>query len=673
MTYGTGADPDAPVLRAWATISAAGAAEPVGGGVVVADGYVLTCAHVVNAALGRGHMAGAEPTPAELAALDILLPGAGPDTYRPELACWSPPVDTNDGRWDGDLALLRLPPTAPRIVPVPIGDALLGSTAWAWHADGDGRTVVDVRVQKPFGSWLLLDPGAAQLPVVPGYSGGPLWDSATGTLVGIVVCVEPEVRRYYAIGPADVRVLLTRAGVAVPARAREPWQARLHKVLADALDDLPTDRYDRGLDRFVRALYLPHRPTTVSDVVNVALDLPRGVPALRDAFTASRWSPESASYDERLIAAARLGRPAWLLAPEDHAELCEMLADLLPQNLLAAARSAVPHLSLRVERLPDHVAFIEALEDRESDPGVMPPLLQVVEEIAVRHHRTCDDLRAWSTRVADRLRVKSGALEQIRALAETRAASTGPGRPVVRVWLSVCDRAADTYTYIIRLYDGDDRSLETWSAADTPRGHEEMCDELAEAVDRLSDYQENAGVEFLLEHGSFDLPIDRWRIPSGELEPRRIGGDRFVVLRGQNPPRRDLWEHRWQRLGSAASVLHDVEDAEDALGEDLDAAFVIAACPPRDVNMMVQMCRWFGVPVVLWHRQAAGEDAARALLELVGDDWPQDLREQVRRRRHKARRDDRHLGAHLSLLWEDPRWEPSRARLTEPRSKGGAV
>jgi hypothetical protein len=672
---GNGADPDARVRAAWAAVHTAGSPKAVGAGVVIADRHVITCAHVVNAALGRDPMTVVEPTSTELAAVELLLPAAGGATYRPELICWSPPVIGGSEWWDGDLALLRLPHTAPHITPVPVGDTAFGSTAWAWYADGGGRSAVDVLVQKPLGPWLLLDPGSSELAVVPGYSGGPLWNSAGGTLVGLIVCVEPDVRRYFAIAPAAVRALLARAGLApYPGeQPREPRQARLQRQLAEALDDLSADRYGRALDRFARALELPHRPATAEETAAVALDHPRGAPALRDAVTAPGAHGEAPGPADRLADVLLLVRPLRLLAPADHAELSGLLADRPVHVLLAAARAAVPFLPLSAEQVPDRAAFIETLEDRESEPGVMPPLLQVVEEIAARHHPTGDELREWSARVAGRLRIKPGALEQVRTQAKARATGLGTARPMVRVWLSVCDGPADAYTYVIRLYDGDDRLLESWSAVDTPRRHEAVCDDLAEAVGRLADHGESAGVEFLLQHGSFDLPIDRWPIPTAPLGPRRLGIDRFVMLRGQEPPRREPWERRWRALGPGAQVVPDVDAAEDTLGDDLDAAFVISVCPPEEVNTMVRMCRWFGVPVMLWHRQAAGDDAARLLLDLVGDGGPGDLRERVRRHRHKARRDDQHTGAHLSLLWEDPRWDPRRVQLAEPARKGGVA
>ncbi|NUS10464.1 MAG: hypothetical protein HOY69_03480, partial [Streptomyces sp.] len=355
--------------------------------------------------------------------------------------------------------------------------------------------------------------------------------------------------------------------------------------------------------------------------------------------------------------------PVRLLGPGDHARLGALLAAVPLPELLAAARAAVPYLPLHADRVPDTAALLDHLENRAAEPGLMPPLLQVVEEVAALRAGLREDLREWSSRVAARLRVRPGALEQVRSDATARADSRGAALPVLRVWL--WERGRDAFSYVIRVYDGDDRPLpHTWSAVDTPRGHEELCAELADAVRILADQGENAGVEFLLEHGSFGLPFDRWPIPVPYLRPRLLGTDHVVVLRGQRQPSRGPWERRWGSLGSAASVVGDADTADELLGEDLDAALVVAACAPAEIDLVVRLCRHYGVPVVLWHRQ--GEGGATALLEIVGPDWRRSLREEVRRRRLKARGDERKLGAHLALLWEDPRWDPRTAGLAEP-------
>ncbi|CAG7597855.1 conserved hypothetical protein [Actinacidiphila bryophytorum] len=662
-------DPDAAVQAAWVVVRPAGGA-PAGAGVVVGDGIVLTCAHVVNAALGRDRFAAEEPSDADLAGLTLTLPahGTGAETYRPTLLSWTPArPSARPGRWEGDLALLRLPEGAPRPTPVRFADAAMGSTAWVWYASGDGRTAVDVLVQKPLGPWLLLDPGSSEVPVRHGYSGSPLWDSASGAAVGLMVSVEPEVRRYYALAPAAVREALAAAGLAA-AGPRDPRQEWLHQQAAEALAALPEERFRRGANRLAWSLGLSRPPARPEDAADAALAHPRGLPALRDAFTepAARPAAGEPGYTEaRLAAVVARACPVRLLGPEDHARLAGLLAGVPLPELLAAARAAVPYLPLHSERVPDTAALLDCLENRTAEPGVMPPLLQVAEEVAALRAGVREELRELDDRVAARLRVLPGALDQVRADAKARAGSRAAGRPVVRVWL--WDRGkGDAFCYVIRLYDGDDQPLSTWSAVDTPRGHEELCGQLAEAVRMLAEHGDNAGVEFLLEHGSFGLPFDRWPIPVPDLGPRLLGMDHVVVLRGQRQPSRGPWERRWGCAGSAASVVQDVDHADDLLGEDRDAALVIAACAPGEIDPMVRLCRHYGVPVMLWHRQGAGDGTTGALLELTGGDWRRDLREAVRRQRFTARKDDRMLGAHLALLWEDPRWDPRTAGLAEP-------
>jgi vWA-MoxR associated protein C-terminal domain/Trypsin-like peptidase domain len=674
-------DPDEAVHRARVTVRGEEAGPPYGAGVVIATGgYVLTCAHVLNAALGRDRMAVAEPTGAELDRVSLVLPESGQERYRPRLVSWAAPraPGGRESWWDGDLALLQLPPQAPRVAPVALGEAPLGSKAWAWYATGDGRSAVDVVVQKALGPWLMLDPADSELAVEPGYSGGPLWSTATRTLAGLVVGTEPEVRRYYAISPAAVRAFLAEAGLGGAAEERDPRRAAAHRRLTEALEEVPAKRYTRGMERFTQELNLPRRRYGPAEAAEVALAHARGVPALRDAFTGQNGQggqngngPEA--YERALLDAAARACPGRLLAPADHAELCALLARVPLPALLAAARAAVPYLPLRAERLPDAAAFVGCLEDRAAEPGVMPPLLQVAEEVAALRAELREELCDWSRRVADRLRVRPGALEQVRAEAAARAGSRSAGRPVVRVRL--WDRGrADAYTYEIRLYDSDDRALAEWSAEDVPSSREVLCRDLAAAVERLADFEESAGVEFLLEYGSFGLPLDRWTIPTRSLGPRYLGLDHFVVLRGQQPQPRGPWERRWRGRGAAGGVLlSDLDSAEDVLTEHPDAACVVAACPPDDIDAMVRLCRHYGVPVMLWHRQAGGREAARALPAMVTEDWPLNLREEVRRRRLKARGDDQHVGAHLALLWEDPRWDPRTAGLVEPgvRVTGG--
>jgi hypothetical protein len=66
-----------------------------------------------------------------------------------------------------------------------------------------------------------------------------------------------------------------------------------------------------------------------------------------------------------------------------------------------------------------------------------------------------------------------------------------------------------------------------------------------------------------------------------------------------------------------------------------------------------------GLPVVLWSRRPPGEEAGstrEALLDLLGRDPLGRLPDRVWEARRQAipSKDERHIGRHLSLLWDDP-------------------
>ncbi|WP_037665899.1 VMAP-C domain-containing protein, partial [Streptomyces afghaniensis] len=101
-------------------------------------------------------------------------------------------------------------------------------------------------------------------------------------------------------------------------------------------------------------------------------------------------------------------------------------------------------------------------------------------------------------------------------------------------------------------------------------------------------------------------------------------------------------------------MLHDLNTANGILTSNREIACVIACCPPGQHDSTLALCRWLGVPVVLWQRGAHGLDTAEALRDVVPEDWPRTLRESVRGRRVQAMFDTAHMGAHLALMWEDP-------------------
>lgn len=172
--------------------------EPVGAGVLLQGRLVLTCAHVVNTALGRPQFSPSAPDEAVLFDLPAL-PELGRLTARVAPGAWI--LGTEDE--PDDLALLSLdsPVLAPLDTP-PLRTGVGIDQEFRSHGFPDGREepVLAVgTVQGPmgpeFGWHQLVSRSTTGYRVERGFSGTPVWSSAGGgsaTVVGIVVSEDSD-------------------------------------------------------------------------------------------------------------------------------------------------------------------------------------------------------------------------------------------------------------------------------------------------------------------------------------------------------------------------------------------------------------------------------------------------------------------------------------------------
>lgn len=174
---------DEPLWSAFVTILADDG-RVIGGGVYVHCGdpdrpSLLTCAHVINLALGRDEFTVVSPGRAEVALEFPAVPGvrvhARVRRWWPACALTDPdsaPVRGRDGRWAADLAELEPVMALPaELRPVPVAVPELGDTLWAWRGNADPRTVVRLRANGAAGEWLVLEAPPTGFAVQPGYSG----------------------------------------------------------------------------------------------------------------------------------------------------------------------------------------------------------------------------------------------------------------------------------------------------------------------------------------------------------------------------------------------------------------------------------------------------------------------------------------------------------------------
>ncbi len=197
-------------LRGWA------AGRPtVGLGLLVGAAHVVTCAHVVNTALGRGQRQQEPPGESELVQLDFpQLAKAPVRLAHVASSAWIPPPSSGTG--GGDVAGLVLTEEAPAdaararfAVAAPEPGARLRVFGYPGTPLRQNGMWVDVDLKGEVGNQLLQVESRVDQTVKaqPGFSGSPVWDHDTGEAVGLLQATpsadEPE-RDAYLIKPLEV-------------------------------------------------------------------------------------------------------------------------------------------------------------------------------------------------------------------------------------------------------------------------------------------------------------------------------------------------------------------------------------------------------------------------------------------------------------------------------------
>ncbi|MBB2948921.1 WD40 repeat protein/energy-coupling factor transporter ATP-binding protein EcfA2 [Actinoplanes lutulentus] len=226
-----------------------------GSGFLVAPDLVLTCTHVLLAAMRTTFT---DEPPDDLIDLDFPVPG-GDERLRARVLAWTAPG--TPGR--GDTALLQLtaaPPaslTAARLRPAAaVWDEPMRIFGYALRRpEALGDSVAGVVVNTRGSGWLQLRVDDGDPPVEAGFSGSPVWSKASGAVVGMVVSVITGTRTVNAVPVDNLFRDFPRLGVPDPAevspyRGLEPFgeDHAAHFRGREALTArLTTQIRDRGL------------------------------------------------------------------------------------------------------------------------------------------------------------------------------------------------------------------------------------------------------------------------------------------------------------------------------------------------------------------------------------------------------------------------------------------
>jgi hypothetical protein len=650
-----------------------------GGGIMVWDRRVVTAAHVVNQALGRSD--GADFAKDERAVVRVGFPGSAAEPCEAVVIGWVPrkdaegssPLRAGSQTWAGDLALLKvLGPVPATARPVRLDHHRLDGTVYAWYGSGESTTTVSARVVSESGPWITVDTTGSALKLVPGYSGGPLWDRRRRAVVGMVIGVDGD--RGYAMPLREIMKHLAGRqhllGGLDAAAADSPAVESLRAILGRFLGRLDASGRAEA-ERTARRLGC-YEPLTgadeaVEELVAAALSVRRGVPTLAAALCALTADPEA----RRKLSAAAMRVSGELLSAGEYGQLSRLLALLPAGGLYRAASRALPDShSLPVADGP--LAVLEALERLAWPPGSVPSLVRVVEFVAADAARDEDReaLREWDEQIVERIGTDAAKLAERRVEAEEWAARRDRG---IRVQVRL--ERVDARTFRHRIWFGRDGEHHNICTEDTPLSRPQILACLEDVLTReVPDDAESVLLEFFVDEDELDLDVDRWTI-SGAV-PRMLGAEYEVVLRCLKPRLavKTRWRHSWTRLG---------RDDPYVLGADLtSASAVYAALKSTDVACVVAFpedqhrmavvigCVYAGVPAVLSPRRDQLAAARDQLLGICAPDGQSALPASVRRLRARAVGDSDGPGGHLTLVWDDPKQYPRELTLTVPRQEG---
>ena len=187
----------------------------VGGlGALVADRHVVTCAHVVNSALRLPLYS--QPWPRDPVRVEFPLLDGGGAAVEAEVVKWLPPSSASAAGDDiAGLELRAKSPLPARAAPARLAVEVprLGHRVFVFgypnrppRPDG-GRVATTVLGLVGNGRLQLDSAPESALRVQPGFSGSPVFDDATGRIVGLLaLAAESEARDSYAISVDRLRL-----------------------------------------------------------------------------------------------------------------------------------------------------------------------------------------------------------------------------------------------------------------------------------------------------------------------------------------------------------------------------------------------------------------------------------------------------------------------------------
>jgi hypothetical protein len=598
-----------------------------GAGVLVAPRRVVTCAHVVAAALGLLDVPPTSP-PRGTVSIDFPqqhLDPRAPGPRRAQVAAggWFP------GNAAGDLALLDVLGEEPTPPPAPLrltGEPTRRKIMVRGHPAGlESGVWARARLVGPGGErpdWIQLDAlTVTGKRIQRGFSGAGVWDEENEAVIGCVVAVDraeqdrvawmipveliverwPELRGTLLRGPAPERSRAPRRDLSLMSLPDRQRLARLLYALPGMSDPASRDLFvDYIESAFGARLRVDRREDGIQDtlaIVDACLEHPGALHELVERLRKFHRGGLDDQLMDQIASLAETADPAPLLTVAERNNLYRRLDPLVPRAaadvVLACLQQAAPVAPAGVTREPalgadpvdpfDLPSVVASLESASSVTGQLPPLVAFLEELSRRFpDETVTELRDWIDAFAGR---EGGRVQLNRLRLSAPPSGADQDRVTYYLLAEVIADGADASRYLSRmtllrgegrdelprgqvLHDGSEPRILT----DLPALLESVLASVWEVpppgIDQLM-------IEFLLPFGMLGLAVDQWEV-AADVVPHPVGMDYLVVVRCQDrpPPAFPYWEAKSTLLregrGRARWVHPDnAEDAGSRLYADL--------------------------------------------------------------------------------------------------------
>ncbi|MEV5506648.1 trypsin-like peptidase domain-containing protein [Streptomyces orinoci] len=526
-----------------------------GAATLLSSRYILTCAHVVNEALGREPLDTHRPALADR--LEIVLhDGEVQHRCTARLLVWVPIRPSAGSYWgEGDLAVLELDePAEASARPVVWGEMTQGLEVRAWHGGGDPISFADTTIKVSDAWFYYADGQLTGGSIGPGYSGGPLvmqgdLSVAVGLVAEHVINDAPladrqAVRRTLVLPWQHIRDELGRAGA--------------HRVLADCLrvsaadsetvpegvDDLLWKIFETAEQRERHARLVARKlgyqvpsegsgaaPPSSEELAAFLFTEKRALATLVESLMKTLRDDQRSALNE-LLALGRSVEGIRLLSVTEHSDLLEILERANaahPTLVCRAAREVLRyHVSppawlvngVRVAeaQLPEAVDYVENYHDAPPVDGKAQPMplllrLAVYFSSAVADKRFRRRLDEWCEGVRERLGVDRSLLADCRIQAARWAKFRL--RPVTRILVELWpDDSGQQDRYRCRIWlVREGSTLErVRPLPDGPYTSEEVGQWIHQAAKRHGNGggQSPPWVEVLVGPDDVHVPVDTW-------------------------------------------------------------------------------------------------------------------------------------------------------------------